>query len=131
MAGGASLLLLVSCGGSSEYVTGGTDRAIGADATIEVEELEGGNFLVHVAVEHLPPPGRVGPGLTTYVVWFAVEGQPAQRAGNLDYDPDERRGAMQATSPNPGFEVIVSAERRPNPGSPGDKVVVRQAVSPD
>lgn len=126
----ATLLSLAACG-SNEYVVAGTERAAGADGTITIEELEGGNVLVNVTFENLPPPDRLGQGLTTYVVWFKPEGAGPSMAGALAYDADNRTGSMQATSPHSKLEVIVSAEKALNAASPSEFVVAKRAVNVD
>lgn len=126
----ATVLGLVACG-SNEYVVTGSERAAGADGTITVEELDGGNVLVNVAFENLPPPDRIGQGLTTYIVWFKVEGQQPSMAGALAYDADNRTGSMQATSPHSKLEVIVTAEKAGNATSPSEFVVAKRAVAVD
>lgn len=126
----ATLMSLVACG-SNEYVVTGSERAAGADGTITVEELEGGNVLVNVAFENLPPPDRLGQGLTTYIVWFKPEGAAASMAGALAYDADNRTGSMQATSPHAKLEVIVTAEKGTNATSPSEFMVAKRAVAVD
>jgi len=126
----ATILGLTACG-SNEFVVTGSERAAGADGTITVEELEGGNVLVSVAFENLPPPDRLGQGLNTYLVWFKPEGGGPVMAGALAYDSDNRTGSMQATSPHAKFEVIVSAEKALNATSPSEFVVAKRAVAAD
>jgi hypothetical protein len=125
-----TVLGLAACG-SNEFVVTGTERAAGADGTITVEELEGGNVLVNVNFENLPPPDRLGQGLTTYVVWFKPASAGPAMAGALAYDADNRTGAMQATSPHATLEVIVSAEKALNAASPSEFIVAKRAVTAD
>lgn len=121
---------LMACG-PSEFVVTGTERAAGADGTITVEELEGGNVLVNVTFENLPPPDRLGQGLTTYIVWFkAANGAPSM-AGALAYDADNRTGSMQATSPHSDLEVIVSGEKALNATAPSEFVVAKRKINAD
>ena len=74
-------MLLAACGGPTVYALVGTARSIGTDGSVEVEEGEGGNYMVEVQVNHLPPPARLGEGLTTNVVWFIREGVAPSMAG--------------------------------------------------
>lgn len=115
--------------GSPEFPVTGTERAAGADGMIRLEELDGGNVLVEIEMEHLPPPSRLGQGLTTYVVWFTPQGGQPQKAGALGYDDDNRSGRMTATSPQSAFEVVISAERGINVTNPSDIVVARRRVN--
>jgi len=126
-----SLILVawaIGCGGPSEYAMTGTERSAGTDGMITVEELEGGNRLVQIELAHLPPPNRLGEGLTTYVVWFTAADQAAQKASMLAYDADDRAGRATATTPLSRFTVTVSAERNGNVGSPSDIIVARRQV---
>jgi len=121
--------MLPGCGGPDEYAIVGTARAAGADGLIQVEEIEGGNRLVTVELDHLPPPARLGEGMRAYVVWFVGNGQTPVKAGQLDYEEDARRGSMSATTPLSSFEVRVTAETNPNAASPSDVVVADRRVS--
>ena len=124
-------LALAGCGGGPTYEVGGTSQAAGTDAVITADEIDGGNVEVTVDILHLPPPGRMGRGLTTYVVWFTAPEAPAQKAGVLDYDADDRRGRLRATTPERRFELRVTAERNRNVRSPSETVAVRQTVNVD
>lgn len=120
---------LLGCGGAQEYAIVGTARAAGADGTIEVEQIEGGNRLVRVSMAHLPPPGRLGEGLNKYVVWFVPEGKQPVKAGALGYDEESREGRMMATSPmSVGFNVKITAEKSANVAAPNDVVVAQRKV---
>ncbi len=116
------------CGGASEHVVVGTERAPGADGTIQVEEIEGGSSLVTISITNLLPPRRLGDGLTTFVVWFEGGGTPV-KAGTLDYDEDTRAGSMMATTPMTELTVSITAESEAAVTSPSDVVVVQRRVS--
>ncbi|MFW5876288.1 MAG: hypothetical protein ACOCXM_06090 [Myxococcota bacterium] len=122
-------LLLTACGGPSEYAIVGTARAPSADGTATVEQIEGGNSLVTVQMEHLPPPDRLGEGLKMYMVWFEDSNQPAVRAGGLGFDEDKREGSMMATTPLNKFVVKVTAEKSLNVSTPSEVVVAKRKVS--
>lgn len=123
-----ALILALGCGGSSEYAMVGTARAAGTDGTVQVETIEGGNRLVTLSLEHLPPPDRLGDDMTVYVVWFIGEDAPATKAGVLAYDADSRQGTLTATTPLEAFTVRVTAEVDRNAGSPSDIVVAERQV---
>lgn len=116
-----------ACGGSS-YETVGTNTAVGADATIEVEKLDGGNAMVTFEARHLPPPSRLGEGLKVYVMWFLPENAPAQRVAIVDYDEDDREGKAMATTMEGKLEVRVTAEKGPTVSTPSDKVVIKKKI---
>lgn len=132
----APLALLVAsaalCGcGPITYEAPGTARVVGADATIELEEIEGGTALVELEIRHLPPAARVKQGMTTYVAWFVPPDQPPQKASVLDYDEDDRVGRMLATSPERTFEVRVTAESKPGVAAPSSVTIISKKVSLD
>ncbi len=120
--------LAAACGGPSEYMMQGNQRAAGADGMIQVERIEGGNRMVTLAIDHLPPPARLGPEMTSYAVWFQDAGRAPQKAGVLDYDDDTRSGSLMATTPLSRFTVKVTAERDQRSISPSDLVVATRLV---
>lgn len=126
-----SATLLTACGGPSEFAVVGTPRSAGTDGLITVEEIEGGNYLVLVEVQHLPPPDRVAEDASTYIVWFKPEDGGPAKAGRLAYEPEERTGTMRATTPAGGtFTVLITAEPDDTTQAPSDVIVVQREVSP-
>ena len=121
-------LLLAACGGPTVYALVGTPRSIGTDGRVEVEESEGGNYLVQVQVNHLPPPARLAEGLTTYVVWFIRDGVAPTLAGSLNFNEEERNGSMLATTPYSQFRVRVTAEETRDVASPSEFIIADQLV---
>ncbi len=121
--------LMAGCGGPSEFPVVGTPRSAGTDGTVTVEEIEGGNYLVLVEVQHLPPPNRVSEDASTYVVWIKPEDGGPVKAGRLGYDEDERTGTMRATTPAGGaFTVLITAESDDTTNEPSDVIVVQREV---
>lgn len=127
-----SIFLLLSsalaCGGPDEYAIVGTARAAGSDGTVQVETIEGGNTMVTIAIDHLPPVERLGPNLTVYAVWFVPPGRPPEKAGILEYDPAERTGRMMATTPHRQFTLKITAEPDASTVSPSDVVVASRVI---
>lgn len=118
------------CGGGSwSFAVVGTQRDPGAEGTIQVERIEGGNRLVTVSFEHMTPPERLGSGITTFVVWFRNPRGRSSKASNLAYDPDSRTGRATATTPMTSFIVIVTAERNGNVSEPSENVIFTQRVT--
>lgn len=120
-------LLLTGCGGPSEYIITGTERAVGTDGMATVEMIEG-NRMVTVELEHLPPASRVSESATVYIVWIKPQGGTPSMAGRLEYDDDERTGTMRATTPHANFQLLITAETDATVTSPSDIVVARQQV---
>jgi hypothetical protein len=121
-------ILAIACGGSSEYIFVGGARTVGMDGVAQVETVEGGNQLVSLRLQHLPPPERLGEGLSAYVVWFRTEGQSPVRAGVLEFDPETRQGALTATTPMTDFTILITAEAEGDAPSPGEIVVTERAI---
>lgn len=123
-------LLLVGCGGPSEYIITGTERAAGTDGLVTVETIEG-NRMVTVEMEHLPPASRISETGTLYIVWIKPQGGTPSMAGRLEYDDDERTGTMRATTPHTNFQLMITVEADATASSPSDIVVARQQVEED
>jgi hypothetical protein len=119
--------LLFGC--ASRYEAFGLAPHTAAKADIEVRVNWTENREVKLRVEHLPPPRKVDLSYSVYAVWFAVPGHPVVKAGVLDYDMDERRGDLVATSPHHKFEVLVSLEKDASVDAPSDAIVLRQVVA--
>lgn len=119
----------VGCGGGAwQYNVVGSQRDPGAEGTIQVERIEGGNRMVTVSFRHLTPPERLGPNLRRYVVWFrSPQGQDTM-ASNLAYDPDSRTARATATTPLTRFVVIVTAEGASHVSQPSNNVIFNQRV---
>ena len=115
---------LFACGGPQEYVLTGTSRSPGSDGMMIVEDT-GGNHMITVELEHLPPPQRFSQG-KHYVVWIKPNNGVPQMAGQLDYDPDERVGRMTATTPVSRFELLVTVERALNVSSPSEIIIAKK-----
>lgn len=122
------ILVVPSGCGPTEYAAIGEPRAAGADATIELDEVRGGNVMVTVEARHLAPPGRIADGATTYVVWFVASGG-VTKAGSLDYEPDDRTGVLVATSTEESFRVMITAEPSHAAARPSEHVVLDREVS--
>ena len=128
---GAVLLLgVASCGGGSwSYNVVGTNRDPGAEGTVQVERIEGGNRLVTVSLSHMTPPARLGSGLTTYIMWFRDPRGQTTKASILEYDPDSRTARATATTPMSRFSLIITIERQGSVAEPTENVIFNQRVT--
>jgi hypothetical protein len=116
-------------GGTRSYNVVGTQRDPGAEGTIQVERIEGGNHLVTASLQHMTPPERLGNGLTTYVMWFRDQRGQSTKASLLEYDPGDRSGRATATTPLNRFRLIVTAERNGRVAEPSENVIFNQRIS--
>lgn len=123
-------LAALGCGGGSwSYNVVGTNRDPGAEGTIQVERIEGGNRLVTVSLSHMSPPERLGGGLTTYVMWFRDARGQSTKASVLEYEPNSRSARATATTPMTRFAVIITVERQGSVLEPSENVIFNQRVT--
>lgn len=116
-------------GGSHTYDVRGTQRDPGADAHVQVENIEGGNHLITITVRNLTPPDRLGEGNTLFVVWVRQEGGQASLVSRLEYQQDQRTGRATATTPSSRFQLLITAERNAQVSQPSDFAVFQQNIS--
>jgi hypothetical protein len=82
------------------------------------------NTLLDVRAEHLAPPAALDPTLSTYVVWIRPgSAQEFTNVGQLAMRSD-RSGRLQATTPFPEFNVLVTAEQSGTARVPSPFVVM-------
>ncbi len=94
--------------------------------SFSVERIEGGQKLVVLQLEQLPPPERIGPGLREYVVWLQDPRGGAVKVGTLDYDRAHQSGNLLATTDLPTFTVRVTGERDAYPSQPNGVVLAER-----
>jgi hypothetical protein len=123
-----AILAATGCAGPSKYQVVGSTLAPGADGRITVQQVEGGNAMVTLDLDHLAPPSRMEGGATTYVVWFQKEGQAPSRVGQLAYDIGKRTGSMRATTTDRQFAVLVTAESSGAVPAPSAAVIFQKQV---
>lgn len=104
------------------------DQAASASGTLSVERVEGGQRLVVVQLSELPPPERIGPGLTQFVVWLAAPSGKAEKAGALSYDREHQSGSLFATTSLGTFTVKVTGEREPDARTPSEVLLAERKV---
>lgn len=113
---------------AAKYSVACREPALGSDADIVVSKTKSGNYLVEMKMTNLAPPDRLDAASTTYVVWFQPKEKPAVKAGALSYDPDDRRGFLEATTPHREFTLLVTLEANAEASEPTDKTIVTQQV---
>lgn len=120
------LFTLLSCAPSSQTAVAGNERSPGADWSVHIEQQEAAsNWRVTLEVTNLPPPTRLGPDNTVFVVWLVPSGSQPVRAGTLIYDEGSREGRFTATGAYSTFQVRVTAEQSAEVGAPSETVVFR------
>jgi hypothetical protein len=109
----------------------GTEKAVGADAeVVAVVNNDQNTTKFDVKAMHLPPPNRISEGADNFVVWIRRDNsQPFNRVGSLKYDPNSREGQIiEASVPETSFQLVITAETGPFPGSPSNNVVFEQVI---
>lgn len=128
----AALLGVVSTtatGCASRYRLGTEPPTYAGLARIKVDVNKTGNREVDLRIDHLAPPAKIDPASRAYVVWVSVPGRGISKLGVLDYDEKRRKGRLEATTPHPKFELIVSLEQDRGVSTPGTTVVLRKIVA--
>jgi hypothetical protein len=118
------------CGGGQELAMVGTPDVDSVYGGLETEAVEGGQTLVTVELDELPPADRLGEGYTSYVAWVTAEGGQPEWVGELTYESGARKGRLSATTPHERFTFTVTAEASAHPEAPGELVVAEQHVAP-
>jgi hypothetical protein len=96
--------------------------------SFSVERIEGGQRLVVLQLQQLPPPERLGPGLREYVVWLQDARGGEVKAGTLDYDRAHQSGNLLATTDLATFTVRVTGERDANGSQPSGVLLAERSV---
>ena len=100
----------------------------GVVGSLSVERIEGGQRLLVLSLSELPPPERLAPGLTEFVVW--VEGPHGNevKVGALHYDRARRSGNLLGTTDLTSFTVRVTGERDGRAEQPSDVLLAERHV---
>jgi predicted small lipoprotein YifL len=128
----ALVLTLVACGGPLKYMPKATTRAPGTEVLVTADvKKEQNSTQLNVKMVHLPPPNSIQEGTKNFVVWQR-KGADAHwtRIGGLVYKESDREGMLEnATVPEVGFEMMITAEEKPDATAPSAHVVVEQKVN--
>lgn len=103
--------------------------ALGSDATIVAKKNKTGTYAVSLDIINLAPASRLDPEATTFVVWLVSKDAAPVRAGVLAYDEGDRQGALEATSPNSAFNLLVTLEKETSPAGPNGKKILDVKVT--
>ncbi|HEY3356814.1 MAG TPA: hypothetical protein VGQ83_26420 [Polyangia bacterium] len=123
------VLALAACGGPLKFNIKGTPKAPDLDCKIQANVAdEQGITLLQMQLDHLAPPDRFASGATHFVAW-SKGGESYNRVGALKYDKDKRTGALEATSPDVSFVLIITAEGKVNPAAPSTTIILEQKIA--
>ncbi len=104
------------------------DKSVpGAEGKVEIATSDKGNHDLKVEAEHLAPPDKAFPGMTTYVVWLKPENGHAINIGVLQPGKD-RKAELKTSTAYTSFEIKVTAENGPQPMHPGTAEVLSANV---
>lgn len=119
------LSLAAGCTSTVRYALLGTRAYPTTEGEATLEPHEGGGYDLTLEVDNLPTPERLGPGLTTYVLWLTPDGSETPiRAAIVDVVPTTRTGRATAFTATASFKLRVTAEPDANVDSPSETVVV-------
>jgi hypothetical protein len=98
-----------------------------AEGKVTTETDRNGNTKVHVEVKHMAMPQALTPAKQTYVVWVQPRGKEPEPLGVLRVN-DDLEGSLAATTPYKDFDILITAEDKPNPEVPSGMVVLKGTV---
>lgn len=96
--------------------------------SLSVERIEGGQRLVVLQLEQLPPPERIAPGIREFVVWLEDSKGSEVRVGTLRYDRASHSGNLLATTDLRDFTVRVTGERDARAAQPTGVLLAERRV---
>jgi hypothetical protein len=96
--------------------------------SLSVERIEGGQRLVVLQLDRLPPPERIAPGLREFVVWLEDPRGREVKVGKLHYDREHQSGNLLATTELSAFTVRVTGERDDQGGRPSGVLLAERRV---
>ena len=113
-----------------EYHPSGINNAVGVDSDIKATpDRDHSLTQLEVKVRNLPAPSRFGDGNTAFVVW--IRGNPSNpwtKIGTLAYNASSREGDLVTSAAQNDFDLQITVEADPNPGSPSTNVILQQRV---
>lgn len=119
---------LASCNLPADYALVGSAYVPSTQGEIDVEKIDKDQILINITLDHLPPPDRIEPGLTHYVVWFTSIGELPVHQQALDYDAEAQVGRASIPTSLRELEVQITAERGEAPDKPSGLVVASQTI---
>jgi hypothetical protein len=117
-------------GSGQTWTMATSDQTQSAAGHVKVDKEKNGNTKVKVEVERLAQPSAAFEDSSTYVVWIQPAGGQPQNVGVLNVDK-KLKGKLETTTPFKHFQVMVTAEARPNVTIPtGPEVMTTNITVP-
>jgi hypothetical protein len=126
--GAVSLALVGGCNPPADYALVGSAYVPAAQGDIHIEKIDKQQLLIVVALDHLPPPGEVEPGMNHYVVWFSAVGEYPAPQQALEYDSETRTGRAALPTSMRELDVRITAEQTERPTQPSDFLIASQQI---
>jgi hypothetical protein len=126
--GAVSLASVAGCNPPADYALVGSAYVPATQGDIRIEKIDKQQILVVVAMDHLPPPSAVEPGMTHYVIWFSAVGEYPTPQQALEYDADARTGRASIPTSMRDFDVKITAEQSESPARPSDLLIASQKI---
>ena len=96
--------------------------------SLSVERIQGGQRVVTLQLNQLPPPERIAPGLRAFVVWLEDPRGRKVKVGTLHYDRTHQSGNLLATTALADFTVRVTGERDDRISAPSGVLLAERRV---
>lgn len=129
--GALSLAAFTGCNPPADYALVGSAYVPAAHGDIHIEKIDKEQILIVVAIDHLPPPSEVEPGMSQYIVWFSEIGELPAPQQALEYDPETRTGRASIPTSMRKLDVQITAEQTERPLQPSDLLIASQKIRED
>ena len=116
------------CNPPADYALVGSAYVPAAHGDIHIERIDKQQILVVIAMDHLPAPAEVEPGMTHYVVWFNAVGERPVPQQALENDAEALTGQASIPTSMSELEVQITAEQSEAPPQPSDLLVASQKI---
>ncbi len=126
--GVAALVGSAGCNPPADYALVGSAYVPAAHGDIHIEKLNKEQLLIVVAMDRLPPPSKLEPGMTHYVVWFSAVGEYPVPQQALEYDAETRTGRASIPTSMRDLDVQITVEQQERPPQPSDLLVASQKI---
>lgn len=124
-----ALTLGAGCATTTDYDLTAGQETPAATGEVKIKEDDNDNLRLNVEVDHLPNPGSLAAGLSTYVVWLEPTGADRMvNLGELRIDEDKRTGELEATTPYRNFNIYITAEETGQASQPSDRMILRRQI---